>query len=53
MSLTFILRPPGITMSPGFWSGLQAPNHFASTVVVESAGTPAGPPSLCEVDLTV
>jgi len=37
MSLTFIFMPPGNTMSPGFWSGLQAPSHFASTVVVEHA----------------
>src|SRR6267378_1174996 len=50
MSLTFILMPPGITMSPGFWSGLQAPNHFASIVIVESRGTLAGPPSLCDDD---
>ena len=49
----FILMPPGITISPGFWSGLQAPSHFASIVVVVSRGTPAGPPSLCEVVLTV
>jgi hypothetical protein len=53
MSLTFILTPLGNTMSPGFWSGLQAPSHFASTVEVESRGTLAGPPSLCDVDLTV
>ena len=33
MSLMFIFMPPGITMSPGFWSGLQAPSHFASIVV--------------------
>ena len=32
MSLMFIFMPPGITMSPGFWSALQAPSHFASIV---------------------
>ncbi len=37
MSLMFILMPPGIMMSPGFWSGLQAPSHFASIVVVAVA----------------
>ena len=37
MSLMFIFMPPGITMSPGFWSGLQAPSHFASIVVVDVA----------------
>ena len=42
MSLMFIFMPPGITMSPGFWSALQAPSHFASIVVVVSRGTPAG-----------
>src|SRR5204863_5091466 len=52
-STMFIFMPPGITMSPGFWSGLQAPSHFASMVVVESRGAPLGPRSLCEVDFTV
>ena len=33
MSLMFIFMPPGMTMSPGFWSALQAPIHFASIVV--------------------
>jgi hypothetical protein len=28
--MTLIFWPPGITTSPGFWSGLQAPSHFAS-----------------------
>ena len=45
MSLMFIFMPPGIMMSPGFWSALQAPSHFASIVVVESRGAPAGPRS--------
>ena len=53
MSLMFIFMPPGIMMSPGFWSGLQAPTHFASMIVVESAGMPAGPPFVFDVDLTV
>jgi hypothetical protein len=34
----FIFMPPGIMMSPGFWSALQAPSHFASIVVVVSRG---------------
>ena len=42
MSLMFIFMPPGIMMSPGFWSALQAPSHFASIVVVVSRGAPAG-----------
>ena len=37
-SLTLSLKPPGITISPGFWSGLQAPSHFASIVVTVSIG---------------
>src|SRR3954454_5500292 len=52
-SMMFIFMPLGITMSPGFWSGLQAPSHFASMVVAESRGAPLGPRSLCEVDFTV
>ena len=48
-SRMFIFMPPGITMSPGFWSALQAPSHFASIVVVP----PAGPRSLRTVDFTV
>ena len=52
-SLMFSLKPPGITTSPGFWSGLQAPSHFASMVVTWSPGAAFGPRSLCEVDLTV
>ena len=34
MSLMFIFMPPGIMMSPAFWSALQAPSHLASIVVV-------------------
>jgi hypothetical protein len=44
MSLMFIFMPPGIMMSPGFWSGLQAPSHLASIVVVLSRGAPPVPP---------
>ena len=43
MSLIFIFMPPGIRMSPDFWSALQAPNHFASMVEVLSRA-PLGPP---------
>jgi hypothetical protein len=32
-SWIFIFMPPGMMMSPGFWSGLQAPSHLASMVV--------------------
>ncbi|MGY3692646.1 hypothetical protein ACVIGA_002726 [Bradyrhizobium sp. USDA 3240] len=52
MSLTFIFMPPGMMMSPGFWSLLQAPSHFASMVIVVSR-EPAAPPSACELLLTV
>jgi hypothetical protein len=52
MSLMFILKPPGITMSPAVWSGLQAPSHLASSVVLVSRGAPAGGFSLCYVTLT-
>src|SRR5262249_23920074 len=51
-SITFIVRPPGITMSPGFWSGLQGPIHFASILLVVSRAPP-GPPSLCDTVVTV
>jgi hypothetical protein len=44
MSLMFIFMPAGIRMSPGFWSALQAPSHFASIVDVVSR-TPAAPRS--------
>ena len=53
MSLMFIFMPPGIMMSPGFWSTLQAPNHFASIVETVSRGAPAAPRSACEVYFTV
>ncbi len=53
MSLMFIFMPPGMMMSPAFWSALQAPNHFASIVVLESRGPPVGPRPECAVDLTV
>ena len=52
-SLTLSLKPPGITMSPGFWSGLQSPTHLASIVVVVSSGLPVGPLSLCDLLVTV
>jgi very-short-patch-repair endonuclease len=51
-SLTLSLKPPGITMSPGFWPGLQSPSHFASILVVESRKF-AGPLSLCETVVTL
>src|ERR1700758_295747 len=51
-SLTFILKPPGITISPGFWSGLQAPSHLDSILVLTSRKA-AGPPSLWELLVTV
>lgn len=52
MSLMFIFMPPGMMMSPGFWSLLQAPSHFASMIMVAS-WAPEVPPSECEVLLTV
>ncbi|MGY3499051.1 hypothetical protein ACVW1B_008470 [Bradyrhizobium sp. USDA 4502] len=52
MSLTFIFMPPGMMMSPAFWSLLQAPSHFASMVIVVSR-EPAAPPSAWEVLFTV
>jgi hypothetical protein len=41
-SLTLSLKPPGITMSPGFWPGLHSPSHLASIVVVASRSAPVG-----------
>jgi hypothetical protein len=53
MSLTFIFMPPGMVMSPGFWSALQGPTHFAFIVMLVSAGMPGGPPELWLVTFTV
>src|SRR6185312_9968556 len=54
MSRTFILKPPGITISPGFWSGLQAPSHLAcSCIVVSRPAAPAAPPCACDEVFTV
>ena len=45
--------PPGMMMSPGFWSPLQAPSHFASMVVVVSRVRRPERSVLFEVDLDV
>ncbi len=46
ISLTLIFMPPGMIMSPGVWSALHGPAHFAAIVMLVSAGMPAGPPVL-------
>jgi len=41
----FILKSPGITLSPALWSGLQEQSRFAAMGIAVSCGAPAGPPS--------
>ncbi len=53
MSAMFILMPPGITMSPGFWPSLQGPSHLASSAMLAFLGTPGSGFSFCDVTLTV